>query len=102
MADVVNPEVVAFVNQTLRPVAEALRNLDYGLQAAVIHWNAVRANCPNDTSPIQDGREGEGISRLVGSDAYNVMTIIGALETVFATGNYRIYVSKPCVRPLDL
>jgi hypothetical protein len=102
MADITNPEAIAFCNEILRPLCERLRALDYKLQADIIKWNEVKVNAgiPNDTSPIVDGRP--DCSPLVGSDLYNVMsTISGAFQNVFGTGNYRIYIAKPCVRVFE-
>lgn len=102
MADITNAEVKKFSDDVLRPLCEKLRALDHEMQEASNRWTAVKtaAGLSNNSDSIQDGRDTEGVSRLVSSDIYNVMaTIVPALEAVFATSWYRTYIAKPCVRP---
>ena len=103
MADITNPEIIAFTSKTMRPLCERIRALDYEMKAAVIAWNEAKtaSGITNNSDPLMDGREAEGISRLLASDLFNVMaTIVPALEAVCVTGNYELYISKPCVEPL--
>ena len=102
MADITSPEVIKFSNEQIRPLAEAMQALDYRVQAALVTWYAtISADCPNDSSPIADGREAEGVSRLTGSDVVNMVTQMAAYKTALELTGVPDVISKPCVRSLE-
>lgn len=103
MADIINSEVVKFTNEQIRPLAEAMQALDYRIQAALVTWYAtISGNCPNDSSPLDDGREGEGVSRLTGADIVNLVTQLAAYKTQMDGSGVRAVVAKPTVRALTV
>jgi len=99
MANITNNEVVAFVNDQIRPLCEELRNLKVKIAAMGVTWfSGINANVPNDReSPLMDGRASEGVSRLNGADINNAVGQL--LNCSDANFNVEI-ISKPCVRVL--
>ena len=99
MVDITDPQAIRFVNEQVRPLAEALRAFKARSDAAVVDWYAgLNAMFPNDASPVVDGREAEGVSRLTGQDINDVMYI---LATAVA-GMGDAIIAKPCVRPIQV
>lgn len=99
MADITDPEAIRFVNEQLRPLCEEARALRARVDAMSTAWFAgLDDEFPNDTSPLLDGREAEGVSRLTGAQVVNAVSNLIAMS---AAGNAEI-LSLPCVRPLDV
>lgn len=101
MADITNTEVIKYVNEQIRPLAESMQALDYRVQAALVTWYAtISDDCPNDSSPLADGREDDGVSRLTGADIVNLVTQLAAYKTQMDGSGVRAVVAKPTVRAL--
>ncbi len=65
MAAISNPEAVRFVNEVVRPLCEAARDLKVKIDAAAALWAAgMSAHFATDADTVNDGRESEGVSRL--------------------------------------
>lgn len=98
-----NQEVIRFVNETVRPLAETLRALRYQLDSAdnVYKLSIEALLIADDKAPIEDGRELDGVSRLKSSDVLVLMNHATALLAVLNSVAPSI-VSKPCVRPLEI
>lgn len=97
MADITDSEVIRFVNEQIRPLCEAARALKVRVEAMDAAWDGgIGAKCPGDASPLADGRENEGVSRLTG---YNVGIAHDALVGA-ATALTDAAIIPPCVRPL--
>jgi hypothetical protein len=96
MSDITNPEVIRFCNEQVRPLCERARALKAKVLAADVAWQTLVAGVPNDASPLQDGREAEGVSRLTGQNLrdamYGLAVALGGLSDAV--------ISRPCVRPL--
>lgn len=101
MADIVNPEVLRFVTEVVRPYAEKMRALKATIDSAITTWWTINALCPNDSSPVEDGRESEGVSRLVGSDVVGLITQMLVYKAAMEQSGVPGVISKPCVRPLE-
>jgi hypothetical protein len=103
MTDITYPQVIAFSNQVVRPLAELLRRLDIlnedskDTYAAQI-MNLIAANLDGDL--IEDGRADEGISRLTKKDLVDFMEVVQTVSTFFGNASTRDIVRKPTVRPL--
>ena len=82
MADITNPEAVLFCNQSLRPMANRVRDLFFLLEAEQAAFNLVADKFPNNGSIVQDGREAAGISRLTGTDVNNFQNRVNQLFAV--------------------
>lgn len=99
MADVTSPEALRFVAEQIRPICESLRAIKIRMSAMKVLWDDhVGTLIPNDSSPIADGREAEGVSRLTGADVNNARNAMAAL----IAGISDTVIGKPCVRPVDL
>lgn len=99
MAAITGPEEIRFVNEYIRPMCENIRYMNARGQDWALKWAGLSGGFPNDTSLVEDGREGQGVSRLTGEDINNVATVINTLLTVM-NESAQSAVSKPCVRPL--
>lgn len=99
MADITNPEAVKFCNEVVRPMAELARAFVAKTGAHSTEWfSGINSLFPNDASPVLDGREDEGVSRLTGA---NVNSLMGVLIAMAGQSNAEI-VSKPCVRAIQV
>lgn len=95
--DITNPEAIRFVNLQIRPLCEAMRELKIRMVDMKNTWdNHVGALIPNDASPLDDGREAEGISRLTGADVNNARNTMASL----IAGISDAVVGKPCIRTI--
>jgi hypothetical protein len=99
MAAIVDPEAIRFANEQIRPLCEKLRAIMVEITSIETSWFAgINAKFPNDISAVQDNREGEGVSRLLGSDINSVMSVAIAMRNA---GNTQI-IAKPCVRGISV
>lgn len=98
-----SPIAIAFVDTQLRPMAEEVRALKAKIDAMRVTWLAVIDDyVPNNASEmLEDGREGEGVSRLSGEDIHFFMGVTQTLKTALDVAGVANIVSKPCVRPLS-
>jgi hypothetical protein len=101
--DIVNPEVIKFINEVIRPSAEIMRNYKVMVDAAMVTWYAdISPNCPNDSSPVVDNRELDGVSRLTGADVNSFVAQMSAYKFALDQSGVAQVTSKPCVRPLEI
>ena len=102
MADITNPQAIAFTNETIRPLAEKTRALKAEIDDAMIAWfgglNSTIGSSAGDL--LQDGREAEGVSRLTGDDITGLIVVLQSLQTSLNGDGVAARVQKPCVRPL--
>lgn len=98
MANITDPEAIRFVNEQVRPLCQAARALSARIAAMTTSWFAgLNLDIPNDSSPLADNRDAEGVSRLTGS---NVVNAVSNLIAANAALNSEI-ISLPCVQPLN-
>lgn len=110
MADIVNPEAIKFVNEIIRPLAEARRALDARIEDALNKWNSTVSPgvtfgaqfADNLDGLVQDGRDADGISRLTGNDVVNFVTRLVAVKTDSDLVGARTIIAKPCVRAFEV
>lgn len=96
-----NPQAVKFVNESVRPKAERLRAIKAEIDAMMVDWfGGVNAMFPNDSTPVEDGREAEGVSRLTGEDVVGFIVVAQAVQTALNQAGVADRIAKPCVRPL--
>jgi hypothetical protein len=96
---ITDPQAVRFANEVVRPLSEEVRALVAKISAAQTTWfSGINAQFPNDPTPLDDGRENEGVSRLTGADINSSM---GVLIAMAQASNSEI-ISKPCVRPFPV
>ena len=104
MADITNPEAIAFCNEYIRPLAEQVRALKARIDAAGTRWFS-GVNVAVGTSSadqIADGREAEGVSRLTAADVTNLMSQLLTIQAQLEQSGVAGIVEKPCVRPLNV
>jgi hypothetical protein len=102
MADIVNPQAITWTNEVVRPLAEVMRSLKARTDAALVTWYAqISAVVPNDASPLLDGRENDGVSRLTGADINSFVAQLAAYKTALEQAGVADVISKPCVRALE-
>ena len=96
---ITGPEEIKFVNEYIRPMCENVRFMKARGDDFAIKWAGLSGGFPNDTSPVEDGRDAEGISRLTGADINAVADVFNTLlGDIGATAE--AVIAKPCVRPL--
>lgn len=96
---ITDPEVIKYVNEQIRPLAEAVRALDAQMDAADETFRRLNGQIPNDNGEmLEDGRENEGVSRLSGRDIRDFVTVVRSLQAVL--NGTDATVEKPTVRPL--
>ena len=99
MSDITDAEAIKFVNEYIRPMCENIRYMKARGDDFALKWAQVSSDFPNDSSPVEDGRESEGISRLTGADIQAVAFVFNSLlGNIDATAT--AVIAKPCVRPL--
>ena len=101
---ITDPQVIAFLNSEIRPVAEKLVRLNVVLDDIIQSWfqvisGAISGNASDDV--IEDGREGEGISRITKADLSNFITQLLTIQAQFDGGGVMDVISKPTVRSLS-
>jgi hypothetical protein len=103
MADITDSRVIRYVNEVVRPMAERMRALKAQCDSALVVWYDEIAPLvtKDSTFAVVDGREKEGVSRLVGDDVINLVTQLAAFQGQMNTSGVVSVISKPCVRPLE-
>jgi hypothetical protein len=90
MAEITNPQVVAFANEKVRPLADAFFQVYYRAKAANQEYNANAIgsliNAAGSGNLITDGSETDGRTRIAGGDVYNSVTFWQAF-IAFVEGN---------------
>jgi hypothetical protein len=102
VSDITDPQAIRWVNEVIRPRAEQFRALRARIDADMTTWySQISTLVPNDSSPVADGRENEGVSRLLGSDVVNLVTQMAAFQTACNVSGVADVISKPCVRNIE-
>lgn len=100
MAAITDPEAIRFVNEVVRPLCNRVRSLRADINSARAAYDAGIGDrfYGHDADTIEDGREAEGVSRLIASDvlAFVGLVLEGMKNTLNDTGNAAV-VGKPCV-----
>lgn len=106
MADISNPQVVAFSNQRIRPLCDQMYSLYYNAKAVVADYNAgdigTKIDAGGAGNNIADGSSTDGRTVITGGDIYNVITwaqqIINFVENqAVSTADRLSVISKPHV-----
>jgi len=104
MVDITDANAIKFINEQIRPIAEAMRNLNVEIDAMTVDWfsgtNTVVGSSASDD--IADGRADEGISRLTASDVSLLVTQAITFQTQMNGGGVDGIIAKPCVRPVKV
>ena len=99
--DITNAEALLRLREGLRPKAERMRALKAEIDAELVTWyGGVNSLFPNDSSPVLDGREAEGVSRLTGADVNSFVAQLAAYKALIEQPGVADVISKLCVRTL--
>jgi len=100
---ITDPQAIRFCNETVRPLCERTRALRADINAARAAYDAGIGDFffNHGAEDVEDGREAEGISRLVGNDvlAFVALLLEDVKNTLNEQGNAAT-IAKPCVRDL--
>lgn len=95
----VDPRLIKFMNEELRPLCERLRALAYEIDAAKFRWaEAVKVLPPGSNDVVDDGRSAEGVSRLTVQNVLDAVTVLDGVRAATSDAT----VAKPCVRSLEV
>ena len=109
MAEITNPQVVAFSNARIRPACDDMYSLYYKCKALVADYTAANIgsliNAAGDGNLVDDGSATDGRTRITGGDIYNVLTwaqqIVNFVENqAVTTADRASVISKPHVNSL--
>lgn len=104
MADITDPIAIKFCNEKVRPLAERARALYYLMQDFLTEWNGGTATffAAADSSPVQDGRDDAGVSRLTAWDVVTFQSkLAAAIAEIETSDDLDPTVAKPCVSALN-
>ncbi|MBD3297878.1 MAG: hypothetical protein GF341_04420 [candidate division Zixibacteria bacterium] len=98
MADITDPQAIAFSNEYLRPICEAARALRYRIDDLETRWfdgiSDTIGNSAGDT--LVDGRE--TLPPMTAEQITNTVANLFAARTALILD----LIELPCVRPLDV
>ena len=98
---ITDPEAIKFVNEYIRPMCENVRYMGARGTDFANKWAQVATLFPDSAAEaIEDGREGQGVSRLTGADINAVAGVFTLLLSEISGATAQAVISKPCVRPL--
>ena len=98
---ITDPQAIKFVNEYIRPMCENVRYMGARGSDFANKWDQIGILFPNDAAEIvEDGREGQGVSRLTGADINAVAGVFTLLLSEISGATAQAVISKPCVRPL--
>ena len=98
---ITDAEAIKFVNEYIRPMCETVRYMGARGADFANKWAQISGEFPNDPLEIlEDGRDGQGVSRLTGADINAVATVFTTLIGEISGATAQAVISKPCVRPL--
>jgi hypothetical protein len=102
VADIVDPTVVAWCNDVVRPVADRMVGLNATIDIEASRWFAtisplLAGNADGDT--VIDGSAADGRTTLTKADIVNFVTQMLAYQTQLNGGGVFDVVNKPAVNP---
>lgn len=100
---ITDPQAIRFVNEVVRPLCERVRALRADINSARAAYDGGIGDLFFNfgVDAVSDGRESEGVSRLVGNDvlAFVALVLDSMKNTLNDPGNAAL-IAKPCVRSL--
>jgi hypothetical protein len=82
-----DPEVVKFLNEHTRTAADKLASAYLEAVAHLAGFAAISGKVPNDSTAIDDGRSGEGVSAVNCAEMRAIVGIIQGVQTVLDANN---------------
>lgn len=104
MIEITDAEAIRFVNEQIRPMAERLRDLNALMGYARGLWvgGGLAGHFASDADTVEDGRAGEGVSRLTALDVSSLVGELATILTRFEEAGIMDVIRKPCVRPMQI
>lgn len=105
MADINDGRIIKFCNESIRPAAEKIRELDVILKDLQTKWNneiSFILDSAASDDVVNDGRTKDGVSVLTKNDVLLMMTQINTFVTQMDGVGVRNVINKPCVRPIQV
>src|ERR1700732_3921277 len=103
MANIVDPNAVAYSNNPIRPLSDRFMQLYWACKSASSDWTAksLATLIPNDISPMIDGAVTDGRTQITGGDINVLLAHMNTLIADFeATSNLkRNQIGKVAVNP---
>lgn len=96
-----DPGVIKFLNEDLRPLAEACRAIKARSGSALIRWeNVVQQIVPDekDTAVIDDGRSKDGVNQIQVDQVHLLTKLLVATMSQIDD----VLIERFCVRPLEV
>lgn len=93
---------IRYSNEVVRPMAEKLRNLKAEIDSHMLQWHGGIGAIftAGMAESVDDDREAEGVSRLIGNDIVGLINQISAIQTLLDGVGVMNVIVKPCVNPL--
>ena len=93
---ITDAEAIKFVNEYIRPMCETVRYMGAIGADFANKWAQISGEFPNDPLEIlEDGRDGQGVSRLTGADINAVATVFTTLLGEISGATAQAVISKP-------
>ena len=93
-----NPQLVEFCNDELRQLGDMLTRLDLRANAVNAEYLArdlgTIINAGGSSNPVLDGSATDGRTICTGGDVFNLITLVQALQTFFASPGRRDVIAK--------
>ena len=90
MAEIDNPQLRSFCNDSLRRVSNQLADIDQKLKGIIAEYNAKNIGTiisdAGASNFVTDGSATDGRTRVTGGDVYNVVTLLTELQTFITQG----------------
>jgi hypothetical protein len=102
---ITDPQAIRFVNEVIRPMAEKMRGLKAEIDAARAQYDGQVGTFffGHGAEAIEDGREAEGVSRLVGNDILSFIAFaLYDQKAAFEANGIPATIAKPCVRSIQV
>lgn len=98
---ITDPQAIRFCNEVVRPLCERVRALTADINAARATYDAGVGSMfyGHGAESVDDGRESEGVSRLIGNDVLAfVSLVLDGMKNTLNDAGALATVAKPCVR----
>lgn len=91
MADITDPQVVAFCNNEVRPMADRLYSAYFRAKATLADYNAgdigTKISNGGSSNFVGDGSAVDGRTRMTGGDVFNLITTLTAYIAFVENGS---------------
>ena len=98
-----NPRVIWWTDAVARPLAEKIRDLKAEIDDALVTWyDQIAPLTPNDSTPIANIRQAQGVGTITGADLNGLVSQAAILAAALDAAGVAGTIGRPCVRPLRI